>query len=287
LLLTPNKTSHMTTIWQTTRFDIDLSQPRIMGIVNVTPDSFSDGGRHLDARAAMRQCERLVEEGADILDIGGESSRPGAASLSADEEWSRIAEVLHAAVRLNVPVSVDTCKSEVMRRALDAGADIINDIRALETPGALNLVASHERCGVCLMHMKGEPGAMQDRPAYPDVLAEVKAYLGARMRALVSAGVRAERVTLDPGIGFGKTPEHNIELLRRQEELLSLGRPLLLGWSRKSTLGQVTGRAVEDRLAASIAAALACVSKGARIIRVHDVAATSDALKVWKAAHPV
>lgn len=275
------------TIWQTTRFDIDLSQPRIMGIVNVTPDSFSDGGQHLDAAAATRQCERLVEEGADILDIGGESSRPGAASLSVDDEWARIAEVLRVAVTLGVPVSVDTCKTEVMQRALDLGADIVNDIKALEAPGALDLIASHGRCGVCLMHMKGEPGTMQHRPSYPDVLAEVKAYLDERLDAVVSAGVRAPRIILDPGIGFGKTPEHNIELLQRQSELLALGRPLLLGWSRKSTLGHITGRAVEDRLVASVAAALACVSKGARIIRVHDVAATSDALKVWKAAHLV
>ncbi|MGC4061313.1 MAG: dihydropteroate synthase [Aquabacterium sp.] len=273
------------TIWQTTRFDIDLSRPKIMGIVNVTPDSFSDGGQHLDALAAARQCERLVEEGADILDIGGESSRPGAASLSVDEEWARIVDVLKAAVTLGVPVSVDTCKTEVMQRALGAGADIVNDIKALEAPGALDLVAAHGRCGVCLMHMKGEPGTMQHRPSYPDVLAEVKAYLEGRLSALTTAGVRAERITLDPGVGFGKTPEHNIELLRRQADLLVLGRPLLLGWSRKSTLGHITGRAVEDRLAASVAAALACVSKGARIIRVHDVAATSDALRVWQAAH--
>lgn len=275
------------TIWQTTRFDIDLSQPRIMGIVNVTPDSFSDGGQHFDAAAATRQCERLVEEGADILDIGGESSRPGAASLSVDDEWARVAEVLKVAVALGVPVSVDTCKTEVMQRALDLGVDIVNDIKALEAPGALDLIARHGRCGVCLMHMKGEPRTMQHGPSYPDVLAEVKAYLDERLGAVVSAGVRAPRIILDPGIGFGKTPEHNIELLQRQSELLALGRPLLLGWSRKSTLGHITGRAVEGRLVASVAAALACVSKGARIIRVHDVAATSDALKVWKAAHLV
>lgn len=272
-------------IWQTTRFDIDLSRPRIMGIVNVTPDSFSDGGRYLDAQAALRQCEQLVREGADILDIGGESSRPGAPTLTVAEEWARLAEVLKAALSLGVPVSVDTCKAEVMRRALEAGVDIINDIRALQAPGAEALVAAHARCGICLMHMQGDPATMQQRPSYPDVIAEVKAYLSARLAALLHLGVRPERITLDPGIGFGKTPAHNIELLRHQDVLLELGRPLLLGWSRKSTLGQLTGRPVEERLAASVAAALAAVTKGARVVRVHDVAATADALKVWAAAN--
>jgi len=275
------------TVWQTTRFNIDLSHPRIMGIVNVTPDSFSDGGQHLDASAAVHQCERLVQEGADILDIGGESSRPGAATLSADEEWSRIKDVLRAALTLGVPVSIDTCKTEVMHKALDAGADIVNDIKALEAPGALDLVTRHGRCGACLMHMQGDPETMQQRPTYPDVLAEVKAYLASRLAVLTSNGMALERITLDPGIGFGKTPEHNIELLQRQADLLPLGRPLLVGWSRKSTLGHITGRAVGDRLASSIAAALASVTKGARIVRVHDVAATSDALKIWKAAQLV
>lgn len=273
------------TIWQTTRFDIDLSRPRIMGIVNVTPDSFSDGGQYLGAKDALQQCERLVQEGADILDIGGESSRPGAPTLSPDEEWARLAEVLKAAVSLGVPVSVDTCKSEVMRRALDAGVDIINDIRALEAPGAEAVVASHARCGVCLMHMQGDPASMQNQPSYPDVVAEVKGYLRQRLDAMLALGVHPSRITLDPGIGFGKTPAHNIELLQRQEALLDLGRPLLLGWSRKSTLGHITGRPVEQRLVASVAAALASISRGARIVRVHDVAATADALKVWAAAN--
>ncbi|RTL32255.1 MAG: dihydropteroate synthase [Burkholderiales bacterium] len=272
-------------IWQTTRFDIDLSRPRIMGIVNVTPDSFSDGGRYLDAQAALRQCEQLVREGADILDIGGESSRPGAPTLTAEEEWARLAEVMKSALSLGVPVSVDTYKAEVMQRALDAGVDIINDIRALQAPGAEALVAAHPRCGICLMHMQGDPATMQQHPSYPDVIAEVKAYLSARLAALMHLGVAPERITLDPGIGFGKTPAHNIELLLRQDVLLELGRPLLVGWSRKSTLGQLTGRPVEERLAASVAAALAAVTKGARIVRVHDVAATADALKVWAAAN--
>jgi dihydropteroate synthase len=274
-------------VWQTTRFDIDLARPRIMGIVNVTPDSFSDGGQHFDAMAAARQCEQLIKDGADILDIGGESSRPGATTLTAEEEWARIADVVKAAVAMGVPVSVDTCKADVMRKALDAGVDIINDIRALEVPGAVDIVSAHGRCGVCLMHMQGDPATMQQRPTYPDVLAEVRGYLSARLDVLTSAGVAPARISLDPGIGFGKTPEHNIELLQRQAELLQLGRPLLVGWSRKSTLGHITGRATQDRLVASVTAALACVTKGARVIRVHDVAATADALKVWTAAQLV
>jgi len=272
-------------IWQTTRFDIDLSRPQIMGIVNVTPDSFSDGGQYLSVKDALGQCERLVREGADILDIGGESSRPGAPSLSPAEEWARLAEVLKAAVSLGVPVSVDTCKTEVMHRALNAGVDIINDIRALEAPGAEAAVAAHPRCGICLMHMQGEPATMQSRPVYPDVVAEVKGYLAQRLDVVRALGVGSTRITLDPGIGFGKTPAHNIELLQRQAELLDLGYPLLLGWSRKSTLGAITGRPVEERLVASVAAALASISRGARIVRVHDVAATADALKVWAAAN--
>ena len=233
----------------------------------------------------MAQCERLIQEGADILDIGGESSRPGAPTLSVDEEWQRLEVVLKAAVSLGVPVSVDTCKAEVMCRALDLGVDIINDIHALETPGAMEAVAAHGQCGVCLMHMQGDPATMQSNPNYPDVVAEVKHYLSGRMAALTAAGVANARITLDPGVGFGKTPAHNIELLQRQAELLDLGRPLLLGWSRKSTLGHITGKPVEDRLVASVAAALAAVTRGARIIRVHDVGATADALKIWQAAN--
>jgi dihydropteroate synthase len=276
--------SKMMRTWQTTRFEIDLAKPKIMGIVNVTPDSFSDGGRYVNAADALRQCERLIGEGADILDIGGESSRPGAPTLTVDEEWVRLASVLKAAVTLNVPISVDTCKTEVMQRALDLGVDIVNDIRALEAPGAVDLVARHGRCGICLMHMQGAPATMQDKPSYPDVVGEVKTYLGQRLAALTARGVADTRITLDPGIGFGKTPAHNIELLMRQPELQALGRPLLVGWSRKSTLGHITGKPVEDRLAASLAAALAGITKGASILRVHDVAATADALEVWAAA---
>ena len=270
--------------WQTTRFRIDLGQPRVMGIVNVTPDSFSDGGAHASSASALAHCERLVREGADILDIGGESSRPGAARLSASDELARLLPVLRGAVSLGVPVAVDTCKTEVMRAALDLGADIINDISALLAPGAVEAIAAQPACGVCLMHMRGEPPTMQEGADYADVVTEVCSFLAARLAEVTGRGVAAERIVLDPGIGFGKRVEHNLELLARQPELLALGRPLLLGWSRKSTLGAVTGRAVNERLAASLAAALAAVQQGASIVRVHDVAPTVDALRVWRAA---
>lgn len=267
--------------WQTTRYDIDLSRPRVMGIVNITPDSFSDGGQHGDTRSALAHCEQLLREGADILDLGGESSRPGAEALPLEEELNRVLPVLREAVRLGVPVSVDTYKPEVMRAALDTGADIINDIFALRSPGAEAVVAAHPRCGLCLMHMQGEPRSMQAAPHYDDVVAEVHEFLWERAETLRTQGVAAARVVLDPGYGFGKSVEHNFELLRRQAELLALGYPVLAGWSRKSSLGAVTGRPVSERLAASVAAALAAVERGARLVRVHDVAATVDALKVW------
>ena len=270
--------------WQTTRFRIDLSLPRVMGIVNVTPDSFFDGGLHAETRAAIAHCERLVLQGADILDIGGESTRPGADALGAAHEFSRVLPVLREAVRLGVPVSVDTSEPLVMREALALGVDIINDVRALQRPGALACVAAFAKAGVCLMHMKGEPTHMQAEAVYGDVVAEVRDYLQARVQVLQQVGVAAERLVLDPGIGFAKTPDHNLALLSRQAELLSLGRPLLVGWSRKGTLGHVTGRRVAERLAASVAAALLAVQRGASIVRVHDVAATVDALKVWRAA---
>lgn len=272
------------TFWQTTRFRIDLGHPRVMGIVNVTPDSFSDGGRHDDAAAAIAHCERLVAEGADMLDIGGESTRPGASVVPADEELRRVRPVLKAALALGVPVSIDTCKAEVMRAALDLGADIVNDIQALRAPGALAAVAAHPDAGVCLMHMRGEPATMAQHAQYDDVVVEVRDFLAARSAQVQAAGIAAERIVLDPGIGFAKTHTHNVELLARQRELASLGRPLLVGWSRKSTLGKLTGRDSSDRLAASVAAALACIENGARIVRVHDVAATVDAFAVWHKA---
>ena len=268
--------------WQTRRFSIDLSRPRVMGIVNVTPDSFSDGGSHREARAAIAHCEHLVDQGADILDIGGESTRPGAPRVDAAGEWARIAEVVAAAVTLGVPVSVDTYKPEVMQRALEAGADIINDVQALQLPGALAAVAG-SGAGVCLMHMRGEPASMMDLAVYDDVVAEVSAFLGERAQAARQAGMAAERIVLDPGYGFAKTSAHNLTLLAAQHRLTELGYPLLVGWSRKRTLGEVTGRPVDQRGAASLAAALRAVSEGASIVRVHDVPATVDALKVWTA----
>jgi dihydropteroate synthase len=270
--------------WQTTRFRIDLSRPQVMGIVNVTPDSFSDGGRFARTDAAIAHCEQLKDEGADILDVGGESTRPGARTPSAKEELERVLPVLEHAVTLGLPVSVDTSEPAVMHAALDLGVDIVNDVRALQRPGALDVVSGHPNAGVCLMHMRGEPGTMQAEPVYQDVVAEVKAFLLQRVSELQARGVNDDRITLDPGIGFGKTPQHNLDLLRRQPELLTAGYPLLVGWSRKSTLGVVTGRPVGERLAASLAAALAAVQQGARIVRVHDVAATVDALKLWRAA---
>jgi len=270
--------------WQTTRFRIDLARPRVMGIVNVTPDSFSDGGAHADTPSALAHCERLVAEGADILDIGGESTRPGAPPVGVEQELARVLPVIEGARALGVPLSIDTLKPEVMRAAIAAGVDIVNDVQALRLPGAVEAVAASPSVGVCLMHMRGDPRTMQQQTQYDDVVAEVAAFLRERVGVLAAAGVAADRITLDPGIGFGKTPEQNLTLLRRQHELLALGHPLLLGWSRKSTLGVLTGRPVGERLPASLAAALAAVARGARVVRVHDVAATVDALKVWDAA---
>jgi dihydropteroate synthase len=270
--------------WQTSRHRIDLSRPKVMGIVNVTPDSFSDGGSHDGERAALAHCERLLSQGADILDIGGESTRPGSRMPSVEEELHRVLPVVRGAVRLGVPVSVDTSRTEVIDAVLDLGADIINDVRALTWPGALERVAAHPSAGVCLMHMQGEPETMQQDPRYQDVVAEVRAGLAQRLAAVRQAGIVDARVTLDPGYGFGKTLEHNLTLWQGQQALLDLGPPLLVGWSRKGTLGQITGRPVAERLVPSVAAALASVSRGARIVRVHDVAATVDALKIWSAA---
>ena len=271
--------------WQTSRFLIDLQRPQVMGIVNATPDSFSDGGQHADADAAKAHCDRLLREGADLLDIGGESTRPGARQPGLDEELARVLPVLRHAVTLGVPVSVDTSRPEVMAAALDVGADIVNDVRSFTRPGALAVVAAHASCGLCLMHMQGEPGTMQQAPHYAgDVVLAVVDWLAQRLQAVQSAGIAPHRIALDPGIGFGKTPDHNWALLQRQAELLALGQPLLLGWSRKYTLGALTGRPVGDRLVPSVVAALACVQRGGHVVRVHDVAATVDALKVWRAA---
>ena len=272
--------------WHTSRFLIDLRRPQVMGIVNVTPDSFSDGGQHAQAGAAMAHCERLLREGADILDIGGESTRPGARQPDLAEECRRVLPVLRHAVTLGVPVSVDTSRPELMAEALALGVDIVNDVRALARPGALATVVAQGHCGVCLMHMPAEPGVMQQDTGYAgdDVVTEVVSWLGQRLQQVRAAGVAPDRIVLDPGIGFGKTPAHNWALLRGQAELMALGRPLLLGWSRKSTLGALTGRPVSDRALPSVVAALACVQRGGQVLRVHDVADTVDALKVWAAA---
>ncbi len=258
--------------------------PKVMGIVNTTPDSFSDGGRFANSAAAIDHCRRLIDEGADILDIGGESSRPGAEPVSLEEERRRVLPVFEAMLAMRHPVSIDTTKSALMAEALALGVDIVNDIHALQAPGAIDVVAAHPSCGVCLMHMPGDLPSLQSQAGCADVVADVRSMLQGRLNALTARGIAADRLVLDPGIGFGKTVENNFELLRRQRELLALGRPLLVGWSRKSSLGALTGRAVEDRLAASLAAALASVAHGASIVRVHDVAATVDALKVWRTA---
>ncbi|MFI4931377.1 MAG: dihydropteroate synthase [Burkholderiales bacterium] len=271
--------------WQTSRHTIDLSRPRVMGIVNVTPDSFFDGGTHLSSDAGCAHCDRLVGEGADLLDIGGESTRPGSRPPNVEEEIERVMPVLEHACTLGVPVSVDTSRAEVMRAALGVGADIINDVRALRLPGALEAVAAHAGCGVCLMHMLGDdPATMQQAPTYDNVVTDVRSFLQERLSAVARAGVAKKRVVLDPGIGFGKTPEHNWALMQGLDQLLTLGQPLLIGWSRKSMVGALTGRAKADRLAGSLAAALASVQRGARIVRVHDVAATVDALAVWRSS---
>jgi dihydropteroate synthase len=271
-------------LWHTTRFTIDLSRPQVMGIVNVTPDSFSDGGQHATSLTAQAHCEQLLSDGADILDIGGESTRPGSVMPPVEEEIARVLPVVRFAINLGVPISVDTSRPEVIAEVLDAGADIINDVRALRWPGALECVARHGAAGVCLMHMQGDPQTMQLNPQYADVAGEVAGFLGERLQAVQAAGVSPGRIVLDPGYGFGKSLEHNLELFRRQASLLTLGRPLLVGWSRKGTLGQITGRPAGQRLVASVAAALAGVARGGRIVRVHDVAETVDALKVWRAA---
>ena len=280
--------------WQTTRFELDLSQPRVMGIVNVTPDSFSDGGQHFAADAARAHCEQLLQEGADMLDIGGESTRPGALPVSAEDEWARVQPVLQHALTLGVPVSVDTYKPQVMQWALDAGADIINDVWALRWRGesagtsprhasAAEVIAQHGSCGVCLMHMHREPQTMQTAPMEGDAVPQVAQFLRDAALGLEAAGVARARICLDYGIGFGKTLAQNFALLARQRELLALGYPLLAGWSRKSSLASVAALGEASRLTASVTAAVLAADRGARVLRVHDVAATQQGLAVWAA----
>lgn len=254
-----------------------------MGVVNVTPDSFSDGGRFLDPAAAIARAQQLIAEGADLIDLGAESSRPGAvAVVSPEEELGRLLPVLRGLRDAPVPLSVDTIKPEVMRAVLAEGASMINDINALRAPAALAAAAASD-AAVCLMHMQGTPGTMQQHPTYVDVVAEVQTFLSERVAAVRAAGIPLQRICIDPGFGFGKTLEHNLALLRQLREFETLGVPVLAGWSRKSSLGKITGKPAGDRLAASIAAALIAAQNGAGILRVHDVAATRDALAVLAA----
>lgn len=297
-------------IWQTTRFSINLASPKVMGIVNVTPDSFSDGGQHASTASALAHCEKLLEAGADILDIGGESSRPGAVPLPLEDELARVLPVVKDAVKFGVPISVDTYKPQVMQAVLDSGIDIVNDIRALQWPGeagegveqagpdkitvAMKIVSRHPTCGVCVMHMHREPQTMQSMPMEGDVVAQVLLFWKSITQNLQGLGVENTRIVLDPGIGFGKTVKQNFELLARQGELLAGGYPLLLGWSRKSSLAALaalSGRSLasvalldmQDRMVPSVAAALLAVERGASIVRVHDVLETVQALQVLNA----
>ena len=278
--------------WQTTRYSIDLAQPRVMGIVNVTPDSFSDGGRHASTAAALKHCEQLLKEGADILDVGGESTRPGAVPLPLHEELARVLPVLREAIKLGVPLSVDTYKPQVIQAALDLGVDIINDIWALRQPGATQVVADHGRCGVCLMHMHREPQTMQAAPMTGDVVPQVLSFLQQTTKNLQGLGIDKARIVLDPGIGFGKTVAQNFALLARQRELLAAGYPVLAGWSRKSSLAAVVAAGgvappADQRQVPSVAAALLAVQRGAAIVRVHDVRETVAALKILDAVNKI
>ncbi|MCF8149764.1 MAG: dihydropteroate synthase [Burkholderiaceae bacterium] len=264
------------------RFVLNAERPLIMGIVNLSDDSFSGDGLGGDTDAAVAQALRLLEEGAHILDFGAESSRPGAAPVPAQQEIDRLLPVIEALHDCGAPLSIDTVKPEVMRVAVNAGADMINDINALRAPGALEIVAA-SKAGICLMHMQGEPGSMQNDPHYGDVVAEVAEFLAERVAAAEAAGIPLTRIAVDPGFGFGKSLEHNIELMRRLGELVVPGLPLLVGLSRKSMLGLITGRPAAERVYAGIAAHVLAVERGARIVRVHDVAATRDALAVLQA----
>jgi dihydropteroate synthase len=279
--------------WNTTRFVIDLSHPRVMGIVNVTPDSFSDGGAHDSTQAALQHCEKLLRDGADILDIGGESTRPGVAPVPLAQELARVLPVVREAVRFGVPISIDTYKPQVMQAVLELGADIINDVWALRwsapdapvgAPDGMQVVSAHAGCGVCLMHMHGEPRTMQIEPMTGDVVPQVRAFLERVAQTLQARGVHQDRIMIDPGIGFGKTVAQNFALLARQRELLGGGYPLLAGWSRKSSLAGMNGDGqslkADERLVPSVVAAVLAVERGAAIVRVHDVRETVQALRV-------
>ena len=277
-----------TTSWQTSRFVIDLSQPKVMGIVNITPDSFSDGGQFESNSQALQHAENLLQQGADILDIGGESSRPGSQPLSLEEELSRVLPFVREAVKWQVPLSIDTYKPQVMQAALDLGADIINDIWAMRQAGAWDVMIQFPKCGICLMHMHRDPQSMQTAPMAGNVVQVVKDFLAQQLSTAFHLGVQKERIVLDPGVGFGKTPDQNLAMLMHQAEFMSLGQPLLAGWSRKSTLGKMVALKGQepvpsDRLGASLSAALLAVQRGAAIVRVHDVKETVQALKIWQA----
>lgn len=267
------------------RFGFHLdARPLVMGILNVTPDSFSDGGRFHSLEFAMSRAEEMIADGVDMIDIGGESTRPGAPTVPLAEELRRVMPVLYALADLGKPLSIDTYKPEVMREAIIAGADMINDINGFRAPGAIDAVRDSD-CGLCVMHMQGTPESMQQEPAYKDVVAEVIAFLNERVEAMVDAGIDRQRICLDPGFGFGKTVAHNYALLRNISKIqLECGLPVLAGVSRKSMIGAITGKPVEHRLAGNLAGALAAIAQGARIVRVHDVVETVDAVKVWQAA---
>ncbi len=266
------------------KFRLDLSRTKVMGIVNVTPDSFSDGGRHLSHAAAIAHARRLIEEGADMLDIGGESTRPGAAAVGEQEELERVLPVIEGLHGLTVPISIDTWKPAVMRAAIAAGATMVNDINALQAPEALAAVANSDAV-VCLMHKQGNPENMQLAPQYANVMDEVMSFLRQRVQAALAVGIARDRIVIDPGFGFGKTLAHNLALLKNMRDFAELGVPLLAGLSRKSMLGAITGQDVGHRQAASVAAALIAVQRGAAIVRVHDVRETVDALKIWNSVN--
>jgi len=265
-------------------FHFTMSRPLVMGIVNVTPDSFSDGGRHLQRDAALAYAHQLIAEGADILDIGGESTRPGAQPVSIQEELDRVLPIIEGLRGAPLPISIDTFKPVVMQAAIAAGAQMVNDIDALQDVAAMQAVAA-SNVAVCLMHKRGNPQTMQEQPLYQNVVDEVGAFLCVRIAAAEAAGIQRERIVIDPGFGFGKTLAHNLALLRELKKLTELGVPVLAGLSRKSMLGAITGQDVEHRVYASVAAALLAAQRGAKIVRVHDVRATADALKIWNAVN--
>ena len=266
------------------QFQLDLSRPLVMGIVNTTPDSFSDGGQHLQRDAGIAHAQRLIAEGADIIDIGGESTRPGAQPVGVQEELDRVLPIIESLRGAPVPLSIDTCKPEVMQAAIAAGVRMVNDINALQNTSAMNAVAA-SNVAICLMHKQGDPQTMQRQPHYTDVVAEIAEFLHGRIAAAETAGIGRERIVVDPGFGFGKTLAHNLALLRHLDRLREPGVPVLAGLSRKAMLGAITGQDVNHRVTASVAAALIAVQRGASIVRVHDVRETVDALKIWNAVN--